>query len=61
MDDLPSKDRDNFYGALIASLERDELMHARSCAIDGLLQEAEDIREMANKVELQLHELSVEG
>ena len=60
MDDLPSKVRDDFMGALVASPKRDELKLALTYAIDGLLQEAEDIREMANKVEPQLRELSVE-
>lgn len=61
MDDLLSKVRDDFMGSLVASPRRDELMLALAYAIDGLLQEAEDIREMANKVEPQLRELSVEG
>ena len=48
-------------GGTSCTSRRDELMLALAYAIDGLLQEAEDIREMANKVESQLRELSVEG
>jgi hypothetical protein len=60
MDDLPSKVREDFRGALVPALERDDLMRALSCSIEGLLQEAEDVRELADKVEPDLRKLSAE-
>ena len=57
-DDLPSEVRDGFMGALAILLERDELLRALGCAIQGLLREAEEVREMANKVEPQLRALT---
>lgn len=58
-DDLPADVRAVFRCALVTSLEREELLRALGCAIDGLLQEADEIRELANKVEPQLHELTM--
>jgi hypothetical protein len=58
-DDLPAEVHDIFASSLIASLERDELLRSLGCIIIGLLGEAEEIRELATKVELQLRELTV--
>jgi hypothetical protein len=56
-DNLPEDVRASFIGALVTSLEREELLRALGQAIDGLLREAEEVREFANKVEPQLREL----
>ena len=58
-DDLPTEVLDLFKGALVGSLERDELLRALGSAIEGLLQEADEVRELAQKVEPQLRELTV--
>jgi hypothetical protein len=58
-DDLPPEVRDLFSPTFIASLERDELLRALSLVIHGLLSEADQVRELATKVEPQLRELTV--
>ena len=58
-DALPAKVSSTFRQALVNSLAPDELLRALSCAIDGLLGEAEEIQELATKVEGQLHQLTV--
>ena len=58
-DDLPPDVRDSFMGALVTSLERDELLRALGCAIEGLLREGDQARELAAKVEPQLRTLAV--
>lgn len=58
-DDLPAEVRDAFKDSLVHSLERDELLRALGSAIAGLLREAEEVRDIAAEVELQLHELTV--
>jgi len=58
-DDLPLDVRDNFMSAMVTSLERDELLRALGCAIDGLLLEADEVQELAMKVEPQLRELKL--
>ncbi len=45
-------------GALVTSLERDELLRALGCAIDGLLCEADEVQELAANVEPQLRMLT---
>lgn len=59
-DHLPPDVRDSFKSALVISLERDELLRALGCAIEGLLREAEEVRELAAKVEPGLRELAGE-
>jgi hypothetical protein len=44
--------------ALVRSLDRDELLRALAAAVGALLREADDVRELATKVEPQLHELT---
>lgn len=56
-DDLPPDVKDNFVGGLVASLERDELLRALRCVIEGLLGETDEVRELAARVEPQLREL----
>jgi hypothetical protein len=57
-DTLPVDVRNGFAGALVISLERDELLRALGCAIAGLLREAGEVPELAAKVEPQLRELT---
>jgi hypothetical protein len=57
-DDLPAAVHDRFRGALVGSLERDVLLRALATAIDGLLDEADEVRELAAKVEPQLRMLA---
>ena len=56
-DELPSSVRANFQGALIRSLDRDKLLGALRIAIEGLLKEAEEVRDFAEQVEPALREL----
>lgn len=58
-DDLPPDVRGVFMGALVTSLERDELLRALGCAIEGLLREVDEVQELAAKVEPQLRKLTV--
>ena len=57
-DELPSGVQDAFKCALVTSLERDELLRALGCVIEGLLSEVDEVRELAAKVEPQLRELT---
>jgi len=56
-DDLPSELLDAFANTLVTSLDRDELLSALAGIINGLLGEADEVRELATKVEPQLREL----
>jgi len=56
-DDLPLEVRVIFESALVASLEREELLRALGAAIEGLLHEAKEVQELAVKIEPQLREL----
>jgi hypothetical protein len=56
-DDLPPDVRDVFKSALVTSLEWDELLRALGSAIEGLLHEADEVRDLAAKVEPQLRML----
>jgi hypothetical protein len=58
-DDLSAEVRDAFKSALVTSLEPAELLRALSSTIEGLLQEADEVKEMATKVEPQLRMLTV--
>ena len=58
-DDLPAEISGFFKSTLVTSLEREELMRALGSAIEGLLREAEEVRQLATKVEPQLRELTV--
>lgn len=58
-DDLPLEVREVFIPSLVTSLERDELLRALRYVIDGLLGEAEEVKELARKVEPQLRELTL--
>jgi hypothetical protein len=56
-DQLPPDARDRFKAALVASLERDELLRALGCAVEGLLREGDQVPELAANVEPRLREL----
>jgi hypothetical protein len=56
-DDLPPDVRDIFKSALVTSLERDELLRALGSAIERLLHEADEVPDLAAKVEPQLRML----
>jgi hypothetical protein len=56
-DALPPEVRDSFRATLVTALERDELLRALSEAIEGLLREAEEVQDVAAKVEGQLRHL----
>src|SRR4029078_2561267 len=58
-DQLPVEVGDPFKSALVTSLEPDELLRAPGSAIDGLLRESDEVRELASKVEPGLRELTV--
>ena len=58
-DDLPATVQSAFSNSLVTSLERDELLRALRCIIEGLLTEIDEVRELAAKVESQLRELTV--
>jgi len=58
LDNLPKEVHEAFIGSLVASLERDELLRALRCVIEGLLGETEEVHDLAMKVESQLRELT---
>ncbi len=58
-DDLPSDVRDGFMGALVTSLERDELMRALGSSIEQLLHDVDEVQALAANVEPQLRMLTV--
>ena len=57
-DDLPSSVLEYFQDALVRSLDRDELLRALGCAIACLLREADEVQELADKVEPHLLKLA---
>ena len=59
-DHLPLDVLEPFKGALVSSLERDELLRALKVAIDGLLHESVEVQELATKVEPQLRQLTLQ-
>jgi hypothetical protein len=57
-DELPAETLALASAALVRSLERQELLRALGAAIDVLLQEADEVRELASKLARQLRELT---
>ena len=57
-DDLPGSVREPFVGSLVASFDREELLRALGCAIDGLLRQASGCAGLAASVEGQLRSLA---
>ena len=60
-DELPASVLTPFEDTLVRSLDRAELLRALGRAIDALLREAGEVRELASKVEVQLRELTSIG
>lgn len=58
-DDLPPEVLDAFRPSLVISLERDKLLRALGCVINGLLGEVDEVKELATKVEPKLRELTL--
>jgi hypothetical protein len=58
-DDLPPEVHELFMHTFIPALERDELLRVLALVIHGLLSEADEVRELATRVEPQLRELIV--
>jgi hypothetical protein len=56
-DDLPVELLNQFEDTLVRRVDRDELLRALGRALDGLLREADEVRELASKVELQMRQL----
>ena len=56
-DDLPAEILSSHAGSLVKSLEPDELSRALDAAINGLLQESDEVKVLAAKVEPQLQML----
>ncbi len=57
-DDLPGELLESFTEALVCSLDRERLLQALGRTIDGLLRNSQDVRDLASKLEGQLHELN---
>jgi hypothetical protein len=60
-DDLPSEVLQSFEGALVQSLSREALLSALTASVEGLLREATEVQELAEKAAPRLHELLVIG
>ena len=58
-DDLPAEILEPFTEALVGSLDRSQLLQALGRTVDGLLRNSQDVRELAAKLEGQLHELEL--
>ena len=57
-DDLPAEVLEDFEGAVVRSLDREELLRALEVVVEGLLRHADESRQLAAKVEPQLRELT---
>jgi hypothetical protein len=57
-DNLPIEVHEVFAPSLVRSLERDELLRALTCVINGLLSEVDGVEALANQVQPQLRELT---
>jgi len=58
-DDLPADVLEPFTRALVGSLDRGRLLHVLGMTVDGLLRNAQDVRELASKLEPRLRELQL--
>ncbi|MGN6429602.1 MAG: nucleotidyltransferase domain-containing protein [Gaiellaceae bacterium] len=56
--DLPPEVLAGFEDTLVRSIDRDELLRALGRAVDRLLLEADEVRELASKVEASLRDLA---
>ena len=59
-DQLPKEVHEAFIDSFVSALERDELLRALRCVIEGLLGETQEVQELAAKVEPHLRELTKE-
>jgi hypothetical protein len=59
-DSLPSQTLALGQAAIVCSLDRKELLRALSAAVELLLHEAHDVRELASKTDQQLRDLTAE-
>jgi hypothetical protein len=50
--------REAFSNTLVTSLERNELLRALGNVINGLFHEADEVKELADKVEPRMRELT---
>lgn len=57
-DDLPADVLAAFTDSFVTALERDELLRALRCVVDGLLRQTNEVPELAAKVKSQLRELT---
>ncbi|HEY6866444.1 MAG TPA: nucleotidyltransferase domain-containing protein [Candidatus Eisenbacteria bacterium] len=60
-DDLPAGVTVRFTDALVRSIDRHELLRALGSAIEALLRESRDVREVASRVEVELRALVSPG
>jgi hypothetical protein len=60
-DQLPSQTLALAQAAMVCSLDREELLRALSGAVELLLHEADDIRDVASKIERQLRDLTAKN
>ncbi len=60
-DQLPDEVKKRFADAIVRSLDREELLRSLSSAIDVLLQEADEVRDLAERVRVQINQLIVES
>jgi hypothetical protein len=60
-DELPAEVLESFADALVRSVEPAELLRALEAAVDALLPESTDARDLAEKVETRLRELTRAG
>ena len=58
-DALPAEVLDVFKPSFVKSLEREELMRALTCVIEGMFKETDDVQELAAKVEPRLRALTL--
>ncbi len=56
---LPAEDRDAFEGAVVRSLDLDELLRALTAAVNGLLRECE-LADDDNRIRQRLREMAAE-
>lgn len=59
-DQLPRAELERMEGAIVRSLDRDELLRALAAAVDGLLRETAYVGEVGAKVEPQLRRLTTQ-
>ncbi len=61
LDDLPGEILESFRESLVTELSRDQLLKALDRAVNRLLHNSQDVREVASKLDAQLRELGAES